>query len=239
MVAVLAAIWVFRFAQPYAFASGSLLDFSFDPRWTRDVEYWRAVQSGEADAPPSTQWATRPLSFVTSNMVVWGMGPALGLAALAGLAFASFRVLTSRRMPPTWMLVLIGWPAFHLVYYSLAFTRTMRYIIPAYPFLILLAAAGLIALYGWGRTRWPRRDWVFALPAVGVVTLTALYALAFQRDLHPAGIQSHRIGMGLRKHSARLGGHHRALGRWSPAGPSRTGQSQRVSGTANAQLLAG
>ncbi len=179
LVAALAAVWVFRVAQPYAFASGNLLDFSFDPRWTRDVEYWRMVQSGEADAPPSVQWANRPLTFLVSNMVIWGMGPALGIAALGGLAFASLRIATSKRLPPTWLLVLVGWPVFNLVYYSFAFTRTMRYIIPAYPFLILLGAAGLVALYGWGRSRWPSRDWLFALPGVAVVSLTAVYALAF------------------------------------------------------------
>jgi YYY domain-containing protein len=178
-LAVVAAIWTFRFAQPYAFASGNPLNFSFDPRWTRDVEYWRAIQSGDADAPPSVQWANRPLSFITRNLVLWGMGPALGIAALAGLGFASLRAMTAKRLPPTWLLVLIGWPAFHLVYYSVAFTRTMRYVIPAYPFLALLAAAGLMALYAWGRDRWPKRDWLFVLPAVAVVTLTAFYAIAF------------------------------------------------------------
>ncbi|CAN5784954.1 hypothetical protein BH23CHL4_BH23CHL4_06610 [soil metagenome] len=180
LLALICAMWVFRITQPYAFASGNPLDFRLDVRWTNDVDYWRAVQSGEADAPPSVQWANRtPLVFLVKNLVLWGMGPALGIASLAGLALAGVRILTSKRMPPAWLLVLVGWPAFHLVYYGFAFTRTMRYIIPAYPFLILLAAAFLVAIAVWTRRRLPHYPWLGYAPLAGVVLFTALYALAF------------------------------------------------------------
>jgi YYY domain-containing protein len=180
LIAAVSAIWTFRVGQPYAFATGNLLDFSFDPRWTRDVEYWRAIQSGEADAPPSVQWANRtPFVFVLKNLVIWGLGPALGIAALAGLVMASVRILTAKRLPPAWLLVLVGWPAFHIVYNGLAFTKTMRYLIPAYPFLALLGAAFLMGLAGWLLPRVRDRAWIAYAPLAVVVAMTALYSLAF------------------------------------------------------------
>ena len=125
MIAVGCAIWSFRITQPYAFAGPSPLDFTFDPRWTADVRYWQDVQSGVADTPPSHQWANRtPILFVVNNLVRWGMGCATRVTALVALALAGLRVVTARRWPATWQLVLVGWPAFHLLYYGMAFLET-------------------------------------------------------------------------------------------------------------------
>ena len=179
-LAVIAAIWTFRISQPYAFSGPSPFDFSFDERWTSDIERWRVVQSGEADPPPSIQWANRtPLLFVLENLVRWGMGPALGIAALIALGLASLRLLTARRWPPTWLVILVGWPLFHLVYYGVAFLKTMRYLIPAYPFLVLLAAAALVQLYQRGIRRTESRWRWESLPLLIVVGATAFYAFAF------------------------------------------------------------
>ncbi|CAN5571658.1 hypothetical protein BH23CHL5_BH23CHL5_02520 [soil metagenome] len=180
VLAAVCAVWIFRVTQPYAFASGNPLNFRFDQRWLNDVAYWRSIQSGEGDAPPSVQWANRePLIFVLRNLVVWGLGPALGIAAIAGLVFSGIRLLTAKRMPPTWAIVLAGWPAFHIVYYGLALTKTMRYLAPAYPFLVLLAAAFLVYLASVLRPRAVRAPWLAYLPMALVVGFTAFYALAF------------------------------------------------------------
>src|SRR5262249_53983682 len=177
-LAVICAIWTFRFTQPYAFLGPNPLSFAIDPRWTRDVSYWRDVQKGIADMPPSAQWAARtPMVFLLANPVRWGLGLPSGLSA--------WRLVTSRRWPPTWQVVLIGWPAFHLVYYGMAFIKTMRYVLPAYPFLVILAAGLLAAIYQRG-LRSSRPTWLRwqALPALFVVVTTALYAIAFTGIYH-------------------------------------------------------
>lgn len=180
VLALLGFIWAFRIAQPYAFAGPGLFNFHFDPRWSSDIEYWRRVQSGEIDMPPSHQWASRaPLVFLLKNLVLWGMGIPLGITALLGLALGGVRIATARRWPPTWQVILVGWPAFHILYYGTAFIKTMRYVLPAYPFLVLLAAALLVHFWESGSARVPSRIRLRALPAMIVVLATAAYAIAF------------------------------------------------------------
>ena len=179
-VALVAALWTFRIGQPYAFLGPSPFSFRFDPRWQNDVSYWRLVQSGEADMPPSVQWANRtPLVFTVRNLVQWGLGPALGIASLLGLALGGVRILTYRKFPPAWLLVLVGWPAFHIVYYGISFIKTMRYVVPAYPFLAILAAAFLVLLAGWLRPRLGRIQWLAYAPIAVVIAMTAFWALSF------------------------------------------------------------
>ena len=187
-LAIGASVWTFRVAQPYAFLGPNPFSLRFDPRWLNDLRYWREVQSGASDTPPGLQWADRtPVLFGLKNMVLWGMGPLLGLSALAGLLFASFAAVTRRRLPPVWLLFLVGWPAFHLLYYGFAFVQTMRYMLPAYPFLVLLAAAALTRLARHGsRRQWPALPMprgaalpLGSAPAAVVLIGTVLYALAF------------------------------------------------------------
>jgi YYY domain-containing protein len=180
VIAVGCAIWSFRITQPYAFAGPSPLAFTFDPRWTADVRYWQDVQSGVADMPPSHQWANRtPILFVVDNLVRWGMGVPLGVTALVALALAGWRVVTARRWPATWLLVLVGWPAFHLLYYGTAFLKTGRYLLPTYPYLTLLAAALLVTLWSRGGAAGRAQRYLGYAPLVVVVLATAWYAVAF------------------------------------------------------------
>lgn len=190
ILAVAVTAGTFRLGQPYAFVAANPLDFRFDPRWLDDLRYWRLVQSGASDTPPNLQWADRtPVLFGLKNLVLWGMGPLLGVAAVAGLVWAVAVFARRRRCPPVWQLVLVGWPLFHLVYFGAGFVQTMRYLLPAYPALILLGAALLVEVATRGRQRgWPAwpipgpRRWrvpLGAVPAIVVVLGTLLYAVAF------------------------------------------------------------
>ncbi|NJM07825.1 hypothetical protein HC891_18980, partial [Candidatus Gracilibacteria bacterium] len=60
-------------------------DMRPDPRFLENLSTVRALVTGEYDFPPSQQWVARPAYlFPWQNMVLWGMGPALGLAAWIG-----------------------------------------------------------------------------------------------------------------------------------------------------------
>ena len=142
----IAAMVTFRVAQPYAFLGPDPWSFRLDPRWTADLAYWRQVQAGTIDLPPGIQWADRaPFVFILDNLVRWGMGPALGLTALVSLALVAARLATARRWPSWWMLAIVGWILFHLVLYGTGLVKAQRYLLPAYPFLIVLAAGQLAA----------------------------------------------------------------------------------------------
>ncbi|MBA3276078.1 MAG: glycosyltransferase family 39 protein [Chloroflexia bacterium] len=192
-LALFVTLWTIRVAQPYTFEGPSLFSFRFDPRWVADVEFWRGVQAGEIDYPPSIQWSERaPIVFQLDHMIRWGMGPGLAIAALGGLAWQLWRLAVGRVWPSWITLGLVGWIGFHLLYFGVAFGKTQRYLMPAYPFLVLLAAAAIVATLRWGwrrgilrvpftnwSVRFPR--WLHPgtiLPLVAVVT-TVLYGAAF------------------------------------------------------------
>ena len=180
------AIWTFRFAQPYAFADATPFSFRLNPQWTSDLAFWQRAQAGTVDLPPSIQWAERaPVVFILDNMVRWGMGPGMGIAALAGLALVLWRIVTSRSWPSWWLVGIAGWVLFHILFFGTGLGKAQRYLLPAYPLLAVLAGLALdrliawARLSGWGALRLPR--WLhpgYLLPAIVVVS-TILYGVAF------------------------------------------------------------
>jgi uncharacterized membrane protein len=187
-LALLCVVLTFRIAQPYAFAEPGFLSLQLDPRWVGDVQMWSKVQSGAIDMPPSHQWAGRePVWYVVRNLVLWGMGLPLGITALLALTLGGVSLAMARRWPPAWQFVLVGWPAFHILYYGTGLIKTVRYLLPAYPFLVLLAAGFLT--HWWLNNRAPpavqslrqfgRLRFLGAAATAVVVLGTALYALAF------------------------------------------------------------
>jgi hypothetical protein len=81
MAAALALI-TFRIAQPYAFTGPHFWEMGINQQWLDDIRRELDFQQGKADYPPFVQWAGRtPFLWPLRNMVLWGMGPALGIAA--------------------------------------------------------------------------------------------------------------------------------------------------------------
>ncbi|MEI7770548.1 MAG: glycosyltransferase family 39 protein, partial [Chloroflexales bacterium] len=147
------------------------LDFRPDPRFIANLGTVRSLVSGEYDFPPGQQWVGRPeYSFPWANMVIWGMGPALGIAAWAGwlifaianlrLRIADWRLRMSgnlqsaiSNLQPSAAWVLFVWVGFYFGWQGAQFAITMRYLLPIYGALIIFAAWLLVELWdigGWG-----------------------------------------------------------------------------------------
>ena len=91
-------------------------------------------------------------------MIAWGLGLPLGLAAWAGFVAAGMVVLRNGIGKGAWRhLLVLAWAALCFVYFASVLNKTMRYLLPAYPFFILLAAWGLVALYDWAKQRGPHQ----------------------------------------------------------------------------------
>jgi YYY domain-containing protein len=209
-ILLLAAGLVFRIAQPYAFEGPGFFDvidinlsagnlFStavIDPthylnlsdKFVQDISALRNQQSG-ADFPPNIQWIGRTfLAFPLTNMALWGMGLPLAVAAFGSLIYASWRAL---RRNDTASLLLVVWVVVFFLFIARGFNPTMRYFIPIYPALIVLAGMGLVRLWyyatsGAASELPPRLHALrpFAKPALqGIVMIvlvgTGLWALAF------------------------------------------------------------
>jgi YYY domain-containing protein len=190
VLSVFAAFVVFRIAQPYAFSGTHFWDLGISPLFRDDMNRLRDLLNGISDYPPSIQWIGRtPYLFPLKNMVVWGMGPILGLAAWGGVLYAGWRTLRHRESRH---LLLLLWVLGNSLYFGGRFTPTMRYFLPIYPEMVLLAAVGLVALWN-ERWKWALAQrlgafYRYAKPAVPVVAkgalivtvvFTTLWALAF------------------------------------------------------------
>ncbi len=190
VLAVFAAFLVFRTAQPYAFSGTHFWDIGISQSFRNDMKRLGDLQNGTADYPPSIQWIGRtPYLFPLKNMVVWGMGPALGLAAWGGVLYAGWRTLRHRESRH---LLLLAWVLGNFLYSGGRFIPAMRYLLPIYPEMVLLAAFGLLAFWS-ERWKWALAQrlgafYRYAKPAVpavakgvlvATVVLTTLWALAF------------------------------------------------------------
>src|SRR5712691_3585790 len=143
-VALVGAFIAFRIAEPYAFAGPAVWSLRLNPQWLADKAYQVEVSSGTIDVPFMIQWAGTPaMTFVVQNVVQWAMGPALGLASLAGMLIATWRLLRGHQQGREALLVLV-WALFNLAYFGSQFAKFLRYLLPAYFAMVILAAYALL-----------------------------------------------------------------------------------------------
>src|SRR5688500_14074820 len=181
----LASIISFRIFQPYAFDGLKL-----DPRWVADITQQRAQATGESDMPWNLQWVRRTHLYSFTNLTVWGLGLPLGILAWAGFLYMGWRILKGE-----WRHALLwGWTAAYFLWQSLQFNPTMRYQLPIYPLLAMMAAWFLFKLAGSnvhtdrpategsveGSKRLKVSTILAAVLGITVIALTAIWAFAFQ-----------------------------------------------------------
>ncbi len=186
---LLIALVAFRVAQPYAFSGPSPFSLELSPRWLEDMRRAAAMMNGTIDMPPSHQWTDRePVWYALRNIVLWGMGLPLGLAAWLGWAVAGVELWRRRKVEHLLPLV---WVTFPFLYLSIQFVKSIRYFLPFYPVLVLLGAYFIFWLWRQARRiagaagpAWTRmlarRAPAGAMVVAGVIVLgTFLYAEAF------------------------------------------------------------
>jgi YYY domain-containing protein len=153
VAAALVSFIVFRILQPHAFLGPGFFGLKINPMWRENMAEAAYYTSGNWDAPPNHQWEGRiPYLFPWRNIVEWGLGIPLGLAAWAAWLWAGIAILRGRSnwtrhaIPFAWVLVCFGWLGGRWV-------TTMRYFLPIYPALALFGAWGLWALVVEARKR--------------------------------------------------------------------------------------
>jgi YYY domain-containing protein len=187
---------VFRILQPIAFEGPSFFNFRFSEIWRDDIDQMKNLVEGEFDIPPFVQWADRDtFLFPLQNIVLWGLGLPLGLAAWGGWLLGGYHILRHRN--PTHLLP-VAYIGVAFVYHSLQWVKYMRYFMPIYPLLALMA--GYLIMWLW-RQAWHSRQpkhlaqpaqtpphqqvWQWFLKGAAVLLAivvpvgTLLYALAF------------------------------------------------------------
>jgi hypothetical protein len=195
-LSVLAALFTFRVTQPMAFraptGNTSLLTLTPNTDWVESMKVAASESDGSGGGPPGEQWTGRTvILFPLMNMVVWGMGLPLGLAGWAGWLAALWQWLRFGRGWRMHLLPLV-WVGGDFLFLGTRWVKSVRYFLPLYPFLALLAAWGLLAL--WRRARRAALDgtrssalsraWLPGL-LIGVVTLgTLAWATSFVKAVY-------------------------------------------------------
>ncbi len=187
-------IAVFRMAQPYAFGGTTLLDFTLAQKFKDNMAQISQLMRGDADTPPGHQWASRtPFVFPFVNMVVWGLGVPLGLAAWAGWALAALQVTlgltrtAGQRPTPSFRahLLPVAWIGGMFLWQGLQYVQSMRYLLPIYPLLAIMAAWVMWRGVEWARGNFGGRLRPGAAQTIayaclsGVTILTMLWGWGF------------------------------------------------------------
>ena len=184
-VTLVSAFFSFRVTEPYAFLGPAPWGLRLNPQWLTDKAYQVEVSSGKIDVPFMIQWAgTSPYTFVVQNVVQWAMGPALGIACLVGLAVACWRLVRGHAREREALLIIL-WSIVNLAYFGGQFAKFLRYLLPTYFTLVMLAA--YVLLLGTDRFAQIRRFHLSRLQrwlAPAVVGLTAGWAVAFSHGIY-------------------------------------------------------
>lgn len=152
-IAGAATVLTFRLLNPYAFTGPSFFHMIPNMRWIADAQGSSFAVSGASDAPPNWQWLARAsYLYPLSDMLLWGMGIAMGVMAWVGFSWSGYRLLSGKYfslrniLPFAWVLVYFAW-------IGDLWVMTMRYYLPLYSSLALLAAWALYELYRQSKER--------------------------------------------------------------------------------------
>ncbi|HLO13863.1 MAG TPA: DUF2298 domain-containing protein, partial [Anaerolineales bacterium] len=169
----LATLISFRIFQPYAFNGIGL-----NSQWVENIKEQRVQAKGDADLPWNLQWARRSHLYSFTNLTLWGLGLPLGILAWAGFLLMAWRILRGE-----WRHALLwGWTAFYFLWQSLQFNPTMRYQLPIYPLLVMMAAWFIFELASLNVRPFKRFNFstvAASLLGITVIILTGIWAFAF------------------------------------------------------------
>ena len=153
----------FVVGQPYA-----ILDFA---AFKNDIVEQSRMVRHAGMFPYTNQYIGAPkYLYDLGQMILWGMGPLLGVAAVVGTIFAAAAAVRKRRMAE---IVLLAWVLPFFAITGSFDVKFPRYLLPIYPFLILWGAAGLAA--------WAARSRIGKLAVVAVLLATLGWLVAFMR----------------------------------------------------------
>jgi YYY domain-containing protein len=204
-VAGLVTFLIFRIGQPYAFTGPGFLGLVPNQKWLDNLSSLAQQSGGDVDMPPALQWANRPITFAWENEINWGLGLPFGIVALGGVLWMGWQMVMRRRWHE-FSLIWV-WTVGFSLWQGLSFVRAMRYQLPVYPLLAIIAAWMLFELWdklpilvGWVRSVFmgessvtdlapelsnpatKKLSWMKTLVAmvgIGVVLATFAWAFAF------------------------------------------------------------
>ena len=179
IVGAVVSLVSFRIFQPYAFSGPGFFGIKIDPNWLSKIREQLLMASPNADLVWALQWAKRTHLFSFQNLTIWGLGLPLGILVWFGFLWMGWRMIKGE-----WLkhILLWSWTAIYFTWQSLQYNPTMRYQLPVYPLLTMMAAW---VVFDWIAPRYEglkRINWraILAISSgVVVLVLTFCWAYAF------------------------------------------------------------
>ncbi len=172
---LLAAFLSFRFFSPYSF-SGL---FKINPQFLKNLKTLNSFNNPDAWYPPAVQWIkTKPIIFPVKNLFFWGLGVPMGAIMILSTCLYIYNSVKRKTIQPpacnamcsiaggfNHLTISLLWIFFLFFFQAVQFVKTMRYFLPLYPFLTLMAGDFVL--------KQSRKFKIFVLPFLFV------YPLAF------------------------------------------------------------
>ena len=147
LLAGLGAFLAFRVFNPYAFSGPGFFGLLPNHRWIANLAEVSRGVGGVQDSPPNWQWLARsPFVYLSKDLLFWGMGLSFGVLGWFGWGWSAYRLLRNR-IAATDNLILLAWVGGYLLWMGRLWTMTMRYYLPLYGALAILAGWCLYTLY--------------------------------------------------------------------------------------------
>ena len=146
-MAGLGAFLAFRIFNPYTFIGPGFFGILPNDRWFENLSAGSMGVSGLQDSPPNWQWLSRAAYFYPlKDMFLWAMGPPMALLAWFGWLWSLLRIAKGRRAALSNLLPVV-WIGAYFIWMNQVWPMTMRYYLPLYSALAVLAGWALHQLY--------------------------------------------------------------------------------------------
>ena len=170
VLAGLGAFLAFRIFNPYAFAGPGFFGILPNDRWLENMQRVSVTVSSPQEFPPNWQWlAKSSIVHPAKDMLFWGMGLTFGLLGWFGWGWSALRLLRLERASLQHVLLLV-WVGGYTIWMARLFAMTIRYYLPLYGALAVLAGWALVEL--WRRAQASERS-----PPIAAGLLLALALL--------------------------------------------------------------
>ncbi|MCX6731082.1 MAG: phospholipid carrier-dependent glycosyltransferase, partial [Candidatus Roizmanbacteria bacterium] len=124
-----------RLGSPYYFETNNILNPSLSSIFINNIGTLKSFENPLGYFPPAIQWFSKSYDFPIKNIIFFGVGPFYFLTSCYG----AFLLAKKKNM---YILLSMIWLLSFLIYQSVQFAKTMRYLIFLYPFLAIFAAVG-------------------------------------------------------------------------------------------------
>lgn len=184
---------VFRIFNPYIFDGL----FGINPSFIENLKTLKSFSDPSGWFPPSVQWLSKlPILFPAQNIIFFGLGIPITISFILSLFNPKKNFI---------LLVSLSWIVIAFIFHGSQMSHTMRYFLPVYPFIILVAfwhnhrlsrwlilpqlliALSFLTIYSLPHSRIQASDWIYH----NIPTSSAISS-EYWDDPLPLGISPYR-----------------------------------------------